>query len=149
MRIYFETVKEPEKAACNTDAVIWHVLHGWCYNVWDCSDDGKTGRIIAVFYVTQLCGFGGILHFDTVVNDIPPAHILAAMRKGVRIVSPHLPVMLATIPVEEKKLLQTVRRMGFRHVATGGPLLLDRPEYMLLQYFPRRKPIVNAESNQR
>ena len=146
MRIYFQKVTEPGKAVCNTDAALWHVRHGWYYNVWDCSNDGTAGRMIGAFYVTQLCGFGGILHFETVVNDIPWPHLLASFRKGIRLVLPYLTILLATIPKEKPKLIQTACRLGFQAVRLPIPLSIDRVDFELLQYFPRQKFIVKAES---
>ena len=142
MKIYFQKVTEPGRAACNTSVVEWHILHGWCYNVWDCSDDGKQGRIIGVFYVTLLCGLGGILHFDTVADDIPGSHFRAAFRKAIRIVQPYLGLILTTIPRDKGKLIRTVEHLGFVPVPLPVPFLFAEAAYLLLQYLPRRKPIV-------
>ena len=142
MRIYFERVNDPESAACNSNCALWHLQHGWYYNVWDCSDDGKSGRIIGVFYVTQLAGLGGILHFETVARDIPAAHVFAAFRKAIRIVKPHLDGIFATIPVHKKKLIRVMERIGFTKISLAAPLRSGGMEFILLQYFPRPETIV-------
>lgn len=131
--IYFEAVKNPGKLVCNTDAVRWHVLHGWCYNVWSCDSNAK--KAMGVFYVTLLCGAGGILHFDA-AGKVSGAELLEAFHKGLRIVKPYLALMLATIPKDKEKLARAAKMLGFE-VLPGGDFAVDGVDYSLLKYLKR------------
>lgn len=144
MRIYFDAVLEPERLAVSTEVIRWHLAHGWVYNVWECSDDGASGRIVAVFYITVVCGVGGVLHFDTVVLDIPPAVIRAAMRKGVSMVAAVLPLVLATIPVAKSRLIRHVERLGFVRVVPGD-FVAEGRQFVLLKYLKAETITLKAE----
>ena len=126
--IYFQRVEQVEKAICNTDIVKWHVLHGWYYHVWECKNGG--GKIIGGFYVTLLCGSGGVLHFDCYDPDVSFTSVKSAMQKGIAMVAPVLDLVLATIPVSRPSLIRTARRLGFLIIAlfvSGGV------EYVLMK----------------
>ncbi len=133
--IWFEVVKKRRKLcrAARNPVMEWHVAHGWAYHVWQYDAAGR-GRIIGGFYVTLLCGDGGVLHFDCYDRETAacPAVLLAAMRKGLRIVEPHLSLMMATIPAELPGLIAVVCRMGFRET---GDFDRDGRKIRLLKYF--------------
>jgi hypothetical protein len=129
MKVNFEKTLIP----CVCDEVIaWHVVHGWVWNV--CA-----GRPIGVFYCTVLCGSGAICHFSTVEGvAIPASVILAAFRKGVRMVAPACPVLYATIPETRAKLIRVALRLGFGVVEDGG-FALDGRNMVLLKYYAAPK----------
>lgn len=115
MRVYFEKTIAP--CVCD-DVIAWHISHGW---VWNVSCDGK---YIAVFFATLINGDGCIVHFTTRKDvEIPPAALLKAFRKGVKMVA-FLPVVYATIPEEKSKLISIAKRLGFGETNAG----FDRPE---------------------
>ena len=120
---------------CVCDEVIaWHVVHGWAWDVYDRRSP------IGVFYCTVLCGSGAICHFSTIPGvGIPASVILAAFRKGVRMVAPSCPVLYATIPEAKAKLIRVAVRLGFGVIANGG-FVLDGDKMVLLKYYgpPKR-----------
>ena len=120
---------------CVCDEVIaWHVIHGW---VWDVYDRRSP---VGVFYCTVICGSGAICHFSTRAGiKIPASVILAAFRKGVRMVAPKCPVLYATIPEEKTKLIRVAVRLGFGVVEDGG-FVLEGDKMVLLKYYgpPKR-----------
>ena len=127
---------------CVCDEVIaWHVVHGW---VWDVYDRRSP---IGVFYCTVLCGSGAICHFSTIPGvGIPASVILAAFRKGVRMVAPYCPVLYASIPEAREKLIRVAVRLGFGIVADGG-FVLDGDKMVLLKYYGRGKGILNTDKH--
>ena len=137
MMVYFEKVVLP----CIVDDVIaWHVSHGW---VWDVVEV-KSGRRVGVFFCTLLCGDGVIVHFSTVPGiEIPWQTTLAAMRKGVKMVSPVVNVVFATIPADNLPLLRCACRLGFR--ISCGSFDRDGAKIRLLQYFPPVKNYIKAK----
>lgn len=132
MSIFFENVKVPEKLARQSEVGDWHVKHGWAYNVHECGN--HKSRRVGMFYVTHLAGLGGIVHFDSLVDDISPSSILVGFRKGIYMVKPMLGTIFATIPKKKEKLIKVVLRLGFVVVPLVQPIVNDGDEYCLLQY---------------
>ena len=139
MMVYFEKVVLP----CIVDDVIaWHVSHGW---VWDVVEV-KSGRRVGVFFCTLLCGDGVIVHFSTVPGiEIPWQTTLAAMRKGVKMVSPVVNVVFATIPADNLPLIRCACRLGFR--ISCGSFFRDGSKSRLLQYFPPVKNYIKGKTS--
>ena len=119
-------------APCVTNEVtLWHVAHGW---IWDVIEVAS-GKSIGVFFCTHLCGDGCVCHFDT-VGTVRPALLLAAFRKGLRMILPHCAVIYATIEAGNIALIRCAQRLGFQIVAGGG-FIRDGREIMLLKYVGR------------
>lgn len=125
--VYFTGVDRIEQLCIDNDVTRWHVAHGWVWNVVDAG-----GSPLGVLYATLLCGSGAVLHFDTICV-IRPGVILAAMRKGVRMVVSSCDVVYATIPAKKHKLISVVERLGFGIIAGGG-YESDGAEIVLLKY---------------
>lgn len=112
----------------SNEVTLWHVAHGW---IWDVIEVAS-GQPIGVFYCTFLCGDGCVCHFDT-VGTVRPALLLAAFRKGLRMIRPHNDVIYATIAADKRKLIRSACRLGFRIVADGG-FMRGGEEISLLKY---------------
>lgn len=140
MTIWFENVKVAEKLACRSEFGDWHVKHGWAYNVYKCDD--IRCKNLGMFYVTNLSGLGGVIHFDTVVDDIEPNTILICFRKGINMVKQQYDTVFATIPVKKEKLISVIVRMGFAVVPLLKAMIADGDEYCLLQYLPSEDSIL-------
>ena len=122
------------------DVVAWHVAHGW---VWDVVET-DTGRRIGVFFCTLLCGDGAVCHFTTVPEIKIPWHVtLAAFRKAIRMVGGVVNVLFATIPVRRRALVRCACKLGFLPVSR---YTRDGLEVFLLQYFPRVKGYIKAQT---
>ena len=120
------------------DVISWHLVHGWVWDVlWD-------NQAVAVFYITHLNGDGVVLHFSTLDTQIPPAVLLSAFRKGLRICE-DMGVIFATIPADRAKLLKVVQLLGFKKISS-----YDRAgsRIMLLQYFQNTNATLSATTNQ-
>lgn len=139
--IWFEQVFEVEKlcpAARADEVAIWHVEHGWFWHVWEY----PAGKIIGSCFVSLLCGSGGVIHFsvyDPALRE-RPGSIRAGIRKALRIVSPELGIVLATVPVGNVELLRLLHRFGFVELS-----LFDcrGVETWLLKYLKPVSDIVN------
>lgn len=110
-------VESEDDPVCNTSVIRWHVLHGWCYKVWEC--DWHSGRPIAVFYITLMCGDGGFVHFDALVEDCPAFVIRRAIRAGLALAARELPVVFAHIPKRKERLIRYLLHIGFVHIVEG------------------------------
>lgn len=146
--IWFEPVFEVEKLCpeARTDEVaVWHVEHGWFYHVWEY----PAGKIIGAFFVSLLCGSGGVIHFSVYDPELSarPASVLTGFRKALRIVSPHLGIVLATVPAGNAGLLRLLSRMGFVELAVFD---CAGAETFLLKYLKPAPAILNHrnETNQ-
>lgn len=128
MKVYFEATKFP---VMRDPEIVWHAEHGWTWNVVDV----EQRKYVGVFFAT-LTGDGCIVHFST-FEEVPWYIFFSAMKKGIRIILPHVNVMYATIPAEKEKLVSVACRLGFR-VIDGGEFLRDGKEVFLLKYFERR-----------
>lgn len=124
MKVYFEKTILP----CVADEVItWHIAHGWVWNVTE------NGVYYGVFFATLLCGDGVIIHFTPKPDvQVPVKILLAAFKKGVRIVAP-LGVVFATIPRSKKKLIKVAKHLGFCET-TGSFIREGEGEVALLKY---------------
>ena len=112
------------------DVTLWHLQHGWIYDVQEC----RSGRLIGVFFVTLLCGDGGIVHFDTLPGAVSPPLFLSALRLCIPFVSRHLDNIFATIPADRTRLIRLVKRIGFRDCPDAS-FLRDGRRISLLKYF--------------
>jgi hypothetical protein len=138
MKINFEQTV----VTCVVNSVtVWHLEHGF---VWDVVE-APSGRRIGVFFCTLLCGDGCIVHFDSVPGiDISWSSVLAAMRKGIRMIAPCWQVIYATIPAEKSALIRIARRLGFC-VVSGGGFMRGNAEIILLKYLPGQNGILSNE----
>ena len=142
--IRFEKTLTP----CVADEVTaWHAVHGWLWNVvvYENTDQHGPTRTdtIGVFYCTLLCGDGAVVHFDT-VGPIAPLHLLAAMKKGIRMIAPYCGVIFATIPEDRAKLIRVAIRLGFG--LTDGGYLRDGQKIALLKFFAPRKNYITSKT---
>lgn len=147
MKVYFEKTVLP----CVVDEVVaWHVAHGWVWDVVEITptntdEHGRTRRI-GVFFCTLLCGDGAVCHFTTVPEIEIPWHVtLAAFRKAIRMVSPAVNVVFATIPADNIPLLRCACRLGFR--ISCGSFFRDGSKIRLLQYFPPVKNYIKGKTS--
>lgn len=135
MKVNFEKCVLP---CVINDVTIWHLHHGF---IWDVVE-APSGRRIAVFFCTLLCGDGCFVHFETVKNlKISWATVFAAMRKGVQMISPYGNVIYATIPEEKKALIRVACKLGFS-VVKEGSFDRDGENIVLLKFLDRKKIIV-------
>ena len=131
MKITFVPTKEPWVI---NDVTRWHAEHGWVWNV-DVDDE-----FVATVFCTLLCGDGAVIHFYTgKYTRLPGVVVLGIMRKAMRVVSPHCDVLYATIPSNNKKLIQVAIGLGFCLIPDGGFLRNGNEEIELLKYYPRSK----------
>ena len=141
MKVNFEKVIIP---CVVNDITLWHLEHGFLWDVVEV----PSGRRIAVFFCTLLCGDGLIVHFDSVENiEISPASVFSAMRKGVRMIREYGNVVYATIPAEKSTLIHCACRLGFDVVEAGG-FLRDGKEIVLLKYFKGKSAILDNRNTQ-
>lgn len=139
MKVNFEKVIIP---CVVNDITLWHLEHGFLWDVVEV----PSGRRIAVFFCTLLCGDGCIVHFDSVKGvEVSWGAVLAAMRKGIRMVSDCGAVIYATIPAEKSSLIRCACCLGFAIVDAGG-FLRDGKEIVLLKYLKNQKAILNNNS---
>lgn len=134
MNVYYEIVSDKRRLVKRTEETEWHVEHGWAYNAHEIADD-TTSRAIGVFYVTNFAGFAGIVHFDTIVDDISPSVIYKAFKKGIGMVRSRYDTVFATIPAESKKLISVAKRLGFTEIHLPLPFKSGSEVYTLLQYY--------------
>lgn len=128
MKVNFEKVIVP---CVVNDVTLWHCEHGWLWDVVDV----QSGRHIAVFFCTLLCGDGCIVHFSTAGGvSVPWTLTLSAMRKGIRMIGSYGNVIYATIPAENRGLIRVAIRLGFGLVCDGG-FQRDGRRIELLKYF--------------
>lgn len=131
MVVFFEKTVSP---CVDNEVTRWHTEHGWVWNVYDV----RNGVFAGVFFASLLCGDGCVCHFIRKKSvPVSPSLILAAFKKGMRIISPVCDVIYATVPERKEKLIQVLIKLGFG--LTGSVFYRNGDKIILLQYFPAGK----------
>lgn len=134
--IWFEPIKQV-RALCpearRSFWAKWHVRHGWFFHAWQYPQ----GKIIGAFYVTLLCGWGGMIHMEIYDCEFHrcAGDIRAGMRKAIAIARDHLPAVFATIDAENESLRRVLSRFGFREI---DRIAAEERSIRLLKYFKPR-----------
>lgn len=127
MKVNFDKTTTP---CVIDDVILWHLGHGF---VWDVVEV-PTGRRLAVFFCTLLCGDGAIIHFTMAPGmQVTGSTILYSIRKAVRMMKEY-GVVYATVPEKKRGLINVLKRIGFVVSANAG-YLRDGEKICLLKYF--------------
>ena len=131
-KVYFKHCIIP---CVDNEVTRWHVAHGWIWDVVECSSCRKIG----VFFVTLLCGDGGIIHFYKAPGiTLDGTTVLSAFRRGIGLAAANCNVVYATVPVVNSKLIRCLKCLDFVECSNGG-FFREAAEIKLLKYLPPPK----------